>query len=256
MSRRPILRLPQRKSRALDVLRMTAITAVVTLAVMVGFALAASAQQVYVGAHGGKSMASTELTNGPSTFSFDGIGEQGYVGGLHGGVDIGMPKSAFFVGAFGGFDWQNTAFTVTAGSSNFKAAMGDSWYVGARAGVVVHGTKLYVLSAYRQTDATTSVATLTIPKMKGFDLGVGIDVPLSNNVSFGLEGVRTQYQRDELTFGAIPAPTGIHEQTDAVSIMARLNVGLNLSGNGSIFDDRAAPAKLGAACDPKMANCK
>ncbi len=254
MSRRPILHLPQRKSRTLDVLRMTAITAVVTLAVMVGFAFAASAQQVYVGVHGGKSMASTDITNGPSTFSLDGLGSQGYVGGVHGGVDIGMPKSAFFVGAFAGWDWQNTAFTVAPG--NFKASMGDSWYVGARAGVVTHGTKIYVLSAYRQTDVATSVATLTIPKAKGFDLGLGIEVPLSNNVSLGLEGVRTQYQRDEITFGAPPVATGIHEQTDAVSIMARLNVGLNLSGNGSIFDDRAAPAKLGAACDPKMANCK
>jgi opacity protein-like surface antigen len=216
---------------------------------------AAKAQtSVYVGVHGGQSMASTELSAAPG-ISLDGLGSKGAIGGIHGGLDFQFPSSVVFIGAFAGYDWQNTEFAIAFGPASITATLGDSWYIGGRAGVVVHGAKLYGLAAWRQTEWSTSlpVPGLALDDPRGWDVGIGIDVPISKGVVLGVEGVRTQYQKAEFSAGAPAAPTGIHAQTDQISVMARLSFALG--GNpASIFDD-AAPAKASKTCDPKT-GCK
>lgn len=220
----------------------------------------ASAQtpSFYVGVHGGQSMASTELSAAPAPgfgVSIDGLGSNGMVGGVHAGIDLQLQNSAVFFGAFAGYDWQNTEFAVTFGPTSITATLGDSWYVGGRAGVVVHGAKVYGLAAWRQTEWSTSlpVPGLALDDPRGWDIGIGIDVPIAKGVVLGVEGIRTQYQKGEFSAGTPAAPTGIYAQTDQLSFMARLSFALG--GNpASIFDD-AAPAAKAKACDPKM-GCK
>lgn len=215
----------------------------------------ASAQEVYVGVHGGQSIGKTELTNTPGTFSLDGLGSTGYVGGLHAGMDLRLPNSAVFAGLFAGYDWTNDEFSITFGSTKMTATVGNSWYVGGRAGVLVGPAKLYALTAFREASWSSSIKNLTLADPKGFDLGIGAEIPIAKNVSLGIEGVRTQYQKAELMFGATPAPTGIHAETDVLSVMARLNFQFGNFPAGSLFDDRAV-APAAKACDPKLAGCK
>jgi opacity protein-like surface antigen len=213
----------------------------------------AQSPTLYFGIHGGKQMTSTELTNTGATFSLDGLSGNGYVAGAHVGADLQLPSSPVFVGVFAGADWGNSDFTLTAGPIAFTAGIGNSYYAGARAGVVVHGTKVYALAAWRQSEWSASVKGITLDDPRGWDLGLGIDVPIAKNVSLGLEGVSTQYQKAEFMVGAPPAASGLHAQIDSVTVMARLNFAIG--GQSSIFDDAgAAPAKS-RACDPKL-GCK
>jgi opacity protein-like surface antigen len=213
----------------------------------------AQSPTLYFGIHGGKQMTSTELTNTGATFSLDGLSGNGYVAGAHVGADLQLPSSPVFVGVFAGADWGNSDFTLTAGPIAFTAGIGNSYYAGARAGVVVHGTKVYALAAWRQSEWSASVKGITLDDPRGWDLGLGIDVPIAKNVSLGLEGVSTQYQKAEFMVGAPPAASGLHAQIDSVTVMARLNFAIG--GQSSIFDDAgAAPAKA-RVCDPKT-GCK
>ena len=221
------------------------------MALLAGPALAQS-PTLYFGVHGGKSMTSTELTNTGATFSLDGLSGNGYVAGVHVGADMQLPNSPVFVGVFGGADWSDNEFKLAAGSTTFTMGVGNSYYAGLRGGVVVHGTKLYALAAWRQAEWSASVKGITLDDPRGWDLGLGIEVPVAKNVSVGLEGVSTQYQKGEFQVGSPPSASGIHAQIDQVSVMARLN--FQLGGSSSIFDDATAPAKS-KVCDPKT-GCK
>jgi opacity protein-like surface antigen len=228
------------------------------VAALAAMAMAATAMaqtpSVYVGVHGGKSMASTELTDTPGTFSLDGLASNGYVGGVHGGIDLQLPKSPVFVGAFAGADWGDTEFRLTAGPGfAFIATLGNSYYVGGRLGIVAHGAKLYGLAAWRQAEWSSSVNALAVDDPRGWDLGLGVEVPVAKGVILGVEGIHTQYQRAEFLAGAPPTATGIHGETDQISVLARLS--LQFGGAApSIFDDAKEPAKA-KACDPKT-GCK
>jgi hypothetical protein len=206
----------------------------------------AQSPTVYFGLHGGKTMSSTELTNTGATFSLDGLSGNGYVAGVHIGADLQFANSPIFAGVFVGADWGNNEFKV----QTFTATLGNSYYAGGRLGVVATGgTKIYALAAWRQSEWSTSAKGLLLDDPRGWDLGIGIDVPIAKNITLGVEGVATL----GAPFPAmIQGPTGIHAQIDQLSVMARLS--FQLGGNSSIFDD-AAPAKAAKACDPKM-GCK
>ena len=209
----------------------------------------ADTPQVYFGVHGGRALASTELSAPPSTFTLDGLGSDGYVAGVHAGVDMKLPSSMIFFGIFGGYDWQNTEFKA----GTFTAELGNSWYAGGRMGFTTKGAKYYVLAAYRQTEWSTSSTAIMIEELKGLDLGIGVEIPLAKNVSLGLEGISTQYRSAEIKAGPAGgpfSPTGIHQETEQLSVMARLNFQFGGVEAPSIFAEDPPP------CDPKMANCK
>ena len=235
-------------------LRKTLIAGVIAL--LAGPAMAQS-PTLYFGVHGGKTMTSTELTDTANTFSLDGLSGNGYVGGVHVGADLQMANSPIFAGVFGGADWGDNEFRLAFGSAAFTATLGNSYYAGGRLGVVVHGTKVYALAAWRQTEWSSSVKGLTLDDPRGWDVGLGVEVPIAKNVSLGLEGIHTQYQKGEFMaphpITKVPTALGIHGEIDQISVMARLN--FQLGGSSSIFDDAgAAPAKA-RVCDPKT-GCK
>lgn len=237
---------------------LTAAAIIVAASFIVSTKSHAQTPSVYFGVHGGQTISSTELTNSAGTISLDGLASHGYIAGIHGGVDVQLPGSIVFAGLFAGYDWRDTEFNLNVGAFNFNAALGNSWYAGGRAGVVVHGAKVYALAAWRQSEWSSSLKGLSIDDPKGFDLGIGVAVPLTKNVVVGVEGIRTQYDKDEFILGPPLAPTGtktgIHGETDQISVLARLT--FQFGGNpASIFDDE--PAKPAAKpCDPKLAGCK
>ena len=226
------------------------------VALLAGPAMAQS-PTLYFGVHGGKTMTSTEVTNAPlnpnNAFSLDGLAGNGYVAGVHVGADIQFANSPVFVGVFGGADWGDNEFKLAFGSNAFTATLGNSYYLGGRAGVVVHGnTKVYALAAWRQSEWSSSVKNLKLDDPRGVDLGLGIETAIAKNVTIGLEAISTQYQKGEFLVGAQGVGSGFHGQIDQASLMARLSFAL---GSSSIFDDAgAAPAKA-RVCDPKT-GCK
>lgn len=208
----------------------------------------ADTPQMYFGVHGGRALANTELSAPPATLTLDGLGSDGYVAGVHAGVDMKLPGSVIFFGVFGGYDWQNTAFNA----GTFNASLGNSWYAGGRAGVVVKSAKFYALAAYRQTEWSTNSLFIAVDELRGLDLGIGIEIPLAKNVTLGLEGISTQYRNAELNMGPAGGPfvgSGLHQETEQLSAMARLSFAFGGVEAPAIFADEPAP------CDPKL-GCK
>lgn len=212
---------------------------------LVFMAMAANAQsnvQLYVGVHGGPSFANSKVSDDTGFFALDGLGSRGWVGGLHGGADLAIPNTIFFVGAFAGYDWQNTEFKATAGTTSFTANLNNSWYTGARAGVKVGAGKVYVLGAYRQTETSWTTAAIKSPDLKGYDVGVGLAYPIAKNIELGIEGIKTHYRSEDL-YTATGVDTGANLQTDSLGVMARLTFTFG-GGEKNYFsneDDPPAP---------------
>lgn len=222
----------------------------IAAAMLLGFAGGAAAQtpQFYIGAHAGKTLALSDLSDTAGNFDLNGAGMNGYIAGVHTGFDLQLKGSPVFFGVLAGYDFQNTEFSLNAGSMNFQANLNNSWYAGGRAGFVIWGAKVYTLAAYRQAEWDSTVKELTSPTLRGYDLGLGVEVPVAKNVSFGVEGINTHFQKAEFEFNNVP--TGVQQELQQLSIMARLN--FTLGGNPvGIFDDRQDPphAKGG---DPKI----
>jgi opacity protein-like surface antigen len=218
----------------------------------------AQSPSVYFGIHGGKGLATTELTTDAlGGVSLDGLGSNGLIGGVHAGVDLQLANSIVFVGAFGGYSWQEIEFNANVGTASVNATLGDSWYVGGRAGVVVKGSKFYALAAYRRSEMAFSstpswiTGKLSLDDPRGWDIGLGAEIPIAKNISLGIEGIYTQYDKGEFAWGGVP--TKVHGEIDQISVLARLNI--QFGAVQSIFDDtEAKPAA--AKCDKKLATCK
>lgn len=193
------------------------LAAIASLAVVSFAPTKAKAQTVstYVGGMGGYSFANTALSTGGATI-VDGLGSKGFAGGIFGGVDLNLTNSPFFVGAFGDFKWQHVDFSVPA--APFSARLGDAWTVGGRIGMTTGKLKPYVLLGYTQADTSSSIAGLSMPKLKGLAYGAGFDYMLANNLAVGVEARINRYD------SATIAGTGLDMQTDQLAVMARLSL--------------------------------
>jgi opacity protein-like surface antigen len=226
------------------------VTALMVFAAITAQGAVAQTPQFYIGVHGGKSIAASELTLDMAPVSIDGLSSNGYVGGVHAGLDLQLPNSPLFFGVLAGYSFQNTEFNAAFGSSTFSATLGNTWYAGGRVGFVIYGAKVYGLAAYRQAEWDSTVAELTSPDLKGFDLGMGIDIPIAKNVSLGLEVVNTHFRASEFQLSGVD--TGVSQQVDQLVGMARLNFTLGGANPLSVFDDRRDPPAEPRGADKKV----
>lgn len=177
--------------------------------------------QCHLGVQMGGSIANTDV--GVAGLGVSGLGSQSTRPdmGIHGGCDMRITGSPFFVGAFGEWNNQEVAFEVTPGL--FKASIGNSWAFGGRAGVeLAGGAKPYLLLAYTQAEANwTSVVPLGgvgLPgHWKGWMYGGGVEVPLKGtNFSLAGEARFIRYQSENVA-GVVDL------QPDQLQAMVRLN---------------------------------
>lgn len=155
-------------------------------------ARAQSALQAYAGVHGGYSMMNTEVSSPLAPgFSIDGLGSKGFGGGIHGGVDVALPSSIFFVGVFADYTWQKVDFSINPIAT---ARLGDAYTVGFRGGIAPGKSKFYGLIGYKHAESSINVAGVDMPSFHGMTYGAGTSYNVAPNVSVGGEVLYTHYQ--------------------------------------------------------------
>lgn len=173
----------------------------------------------YVGVHAGYGIATTEL--GVSGLgSLDGIGQKGLIGGIHGGVDVFLPGSTIFVGAFGSYDWQHLDTKLSAPTIPFSASarIGDAWTVGGRVGLQHGKVKPYLMLGYTQAETSISVPGIAMPTLKGLTYGGGLDYALANNLAVGAEARWTRFDAAQID------TSPINMKPEELSVMMRLSL--------------------------------
>lgn len=184
------------------------------LALLVPTKARAQGIQLYGGVQAGYSIANTEVSSPLAPgFSIDGLGSKGMIGGVHGGVDMQMPSSIWFVGVFGDYTWQRVDFSINPVAT---ARLGDSWTIGGRAGFVSGKSKYYGLLGYTQAESSLNIAGVTMPTFKGLTYGAGVSYALANNLALGLEARYTH-------FDSANVMNVVDLQPDQLSVMARLS---------------------------------
>lgn len=200
---------------------------------VIAFPTKARAQTVstYVGLHAGYGMSSTELSDGVS--SINGIGAKGLMGGVHGGVDMYLPSSMWFIGVWGAYDFSKMDAKLSTPFGSASARLGDAWSVGGRVGLSKDKMKPYVLLGYKQAETSVSgLGVVPMPTLKGLVYGVGLDYSLANNLSVGAQATMTKF--DAADIGA----TGIAMKPEALELTLRLNLQI-----GAPVATTAAPLK-------------
>lgn len=186
--------------------------------------------QIWAGVGVGYSHATTEVSSPLAPgFSIDGLGSKGMIGGIRGGVDMGLPGSAFFIGAFGDYTWQKVDFSINPIAT---ARLGDAYTLGGRVGMVDGKSKYYVLLGYTSAESSLNVAGVTMPTFKGLTYGGGVSYSIAPNLAVGLEGRFTRFN-SESVMGVVDL------QPDQMSIMATMVVQL-----GNVPNPVSAPAPL------------
>lgn len=177
----------------------------------------------HVGIQGGYSMADVDVSAGP--LNIDGLGAQGFVGGVHGGCDYKIANTIIVIGAFGDYNWQNVEFNAGVGPFKASASLGNSWTVGGRAGVTFGNALPYVLVGYTQADTSVTFLgnSLASSDLNGWTYGGGVEFMLTPSVSMAAEYRFTRFGSENV-FGGAPI---LASQTDQQTAMLRLNIHLN-----------------------------
>lgn len=170
----------------------------------------------YVGGSAGLATTSTEIGIGP--FSLDGVASHGgKVAGVL-GCDMKLSTSPVVLGVFGEYGTANNEFTVNPGL--FSAKFGNYYGVGARVGYSLNGAMPYLLAAWMHSDVTWSAGSSILPSsFAGYAYGLGIEIPVSRNLSWGVEGRSTHFQAENV------GPVSI--QPTELSVMATLRLRFN-----------------------------
>jgi opacity protein-like surface antigen len=201
-----------------------------TLAILAGLSLMmaltatkARAQTVsaYAGVHAGYSIASTEIAI-PGV-ALDGVGSKGLLGGVHGGVDIFLPNSPWFVGAWAAYDWSRVDAKLSAPPVfSASARLGDAWSVGGRLGLSIGKVSPYAVLGYKQQETGLSLAGVGMPTLKGIVYGAGADYAVAQNLKIGALATLTKF--DAADVGGVPGLT-IKPEALEVTLRASLSFG-------------------------------
>jgi outer membrane immunogenic protein len=104
-----------------------------------------------------------------------------------------------------------TAFSTTPASYNFTRKLTDTLAIRARGGYAMGDNLFYVTGGYAQGDMehsfTTTNGVNAFPesgggKAKGYQLGFGYERKVTQNVTLGLEFLRTSLEDDDYTVRA------------------------------------------------------
>ena len=114
-----------------------------------------------------------------------------------------------------------TAFSTTPASYNFTRKLKDTWAVRARGGYAMGDNLFYVTGGYAQGSVkhsfTTTNTVNAFPRSgggsaKGYQLGAGYERKITQNVSLGVEFLRTSLDDDD--FGVRAGNTGTTAATN------------------------------------------
>jgi opacity protein-like surface antigen len=118
-----------------------------------------------------------------------------------------------------------TAFSTTPAAYNFTRKLTDTLAVRARAGYAMGDNRFYVTGGYAQGDINHSFHTTNTAnvfpetgggKGKGYQLGFGYERKLTDNISVGLEFLRTSLDDDD--YGVRASNSGTTPPTNAFLI--------------------------------------
>ncbi len=128
----------------------------------------------------------------------------------------------------------DTTFSVSAGVPSvglLETSLDNAWSVGARGGYLVTSeTMLYVLLGYAQAGVSdiTSPAfpafSLSVPDLKGYVVGGGIETALGRNLYAQFQGTFTNYDKESIDLGA---PFSLGLDTDVLTVRAALLLKFN-----------------------------
>jgi opacity protein-like surface antigen len=147
----------------------------------------------YVGGHAGYGIGVNELSWAHGGESIRGLSDDGFVGGVHAGVDWQVPNTIWVLGARGGYTWSGMEFSA----GPFNVSVTDSWWVDGVVGLGLGQVKPYVFAGYTQAKTDVSVSGVDSPDLRGWRAGTGIEwkVPGAPFMTVGLDYAYTNYDR-------------------------------------------------------------
>lgn len=172
--------------------------------------------QAYAGVHGGYSQAVMSAADASVPgVSIEGLGMRGFAGGVHGGLDMQLPSSMFFVGAFADYTWQKVDFTINPIAT---VRLGDSYTGGLRTGFKLAKTKYYAGIGYTHAELTSNIPSAVLPSLHGLTYKVGTSYELAPNLLLGAEAQYTHFNNATMDTTSLKA--------DQVSFMATMSIQL------------------------------
>jgi opacity protein-like surface antigen len=220
-----------RPFRYVFALLVTMAAAAAAMAFVVPTKARAQGLQTYFGVNGGYSHAFGSLSD-PSTpgFALDGLGFKGFSGGVHGGVDMQLPASMFFVGVFGGYTWQKVDFAINPIAT---ARLGDAYTAGVRTGFKSGKSKYFVGMGYAHAEMTSNISGLDLPSLHGLAYTAGTTYEIAPNLLLGGEVTYTHFNKASVM--------GLADlQVDQLAVKATLSIQLGTLANPVL---PAAPLK-------------
>ena len=148
------------------------------------------------------------------------------IGGLRAGVDWQIGQ--FILGAFGVYNWDG-GFDTDGNIGDFVAIhgeLGEVWAINGKVGYSpanIDRMQVYVFGGYAATDVTGSlrIGDDSISRsvdMDGFDVGLGIEFAMMDNVTFFLEGAHYDFGSEN--FGV----SGLSVDTTLDTVQAGVNI--------------------------------
>ena len=166
---------------------------------------------LYVGVHGGYSVATAELA--VPGIAIDSLAAQGFCGGVHAGVHYQLPGSKLVPGVRGGYTLCDTEFSI--GPGLLRASLDKGWSVDATLGLAFDSVKPYILGGFTRRQVSADIVGTPVAGLGDFDgkrIGAGLDwrPPSMGSVSIAPEYVFTRFDDQTYAGGLLTVKTNEH----------------------------------------------
>lgn len=197
---------------------------------------------IYLGVHGGSQLSSSALSaesGGVSVLSVDGLGGNGWLYGVHGGVGWRFKGTPLYAGLDGAWQFGESDFAVnvTTMGSVISVSIAPTYKIGPRIGYILpNGSMVYAGVQYAAGELNVGGAITANPNvcklaircnvdLQGVNGMVGIEIPVANNLTFAIQGDWTRYKEENL-LQTPSAGQGLNVEADVLSVVGRLNIKL------------------------------